>query len=100
MTTITATTATSTASGGVGTGYASLGEKDFLKMLTAELQNQDPTAPVDQKDMLGQMAQFSSLAGINTGNATLEQIADKLDTLIAAQKTSAAASAGSAVQGS
>ena len=36
----------------------------------------------------------------DTPALTLEQIADKLDTLIAAQKTSAAASAGSAVQGS
>ena len=34
------------------------------------------------KEMLAQMAQFSSLAGVSETNATLEQIAEKLDLLI------------------
>ncbi len=92
-TTIAANTATTTRLTGATpsdasatlSGYASLGEKDFLKMLTAELRQQDPTAPVDQKEMIAQMAQFSALAGINTTNATLTGIAAKLDTLIAQQ---------------
>jgi flagellar basal-body rod modification protein FlgD len=33
----------------------------FLKLLVAQLKNQDPTSPMDQKDMLGQMAQFSTV---------------------------------------
>jgi flagellar basal-body rod modification protein FlgD len=64
-------------------GLGALGEQDFLTMLTTELKQQDPTDPVDQKDMLGQMAQFSSLAAQNTGNSTLGDISSKLDTLIA-----------------
>jgi len=33
----------------------------FLKLLVAQLKNQDPSSPMDQKDMLGQMAQFSTV---------------------------------------
>ena len=37
-------------------------QKDmFLQLLVAQLQNQDPTAPMDQKEMLAQMAQFTSV---------------------------------------
>jgi flagellar hook assembly protein FlgD len=44
------------------TGFAALGQGDFLKLMTAQLQQQDPFAPVDNKEMLAQMAQFSALA--------------------------------------
>ncbi len=37
-------------------------EKDmFLKLMIAQLQNQDPTAPMDQKDMMASMTQFSQV---------------------------------------
>ena len=60
----------------------SLGQGDFLRLLTVQMQQQDPFDPVDNKEMLAQMAQFSSLAGVSETNATLEQIAEKLDLLI------------------
>ena len=66
-------------------GFGALGQGDFLKLLTTQLQQQDPFAPVDNTDMLAQMAQFSALAGSSEMNATLSDIANKLDTLIAAQ---------------
>ena len=59
-----------------------LGQADFLRLLTVQMQQQDPFDPVDNKEMLAQMAQFSSLAGVSETNATLEQIAEKLDLLI------------------
>ena len=65
-----------------GRGMGSLGQGDFLRLLTVQMQQQDPLNPVDNKEMLAQMAQFSSLAGVTETNAMLERIADKLDQLI------------------
>ncbi len=64
----------------VSTAAASqtLGQADFLKLMTAQLQNQDPFAPVDNTQMVAQMAQFSSLSGITEMNSTLKAISDKL----------------------
>ena len=59
-------------------GSTSLGQADFLKLMTAQLKNQDPFAPVDNTQMVAQMAQFSSLAGITDMNTTLKAISDKL----------------------
>ncbi len=72
-----------------GRGFDTLGQADFLKLLTVQLQQQDPFEPVDNKEMLAQMAQFSSLAGINDTNAILETISTKLDRLASAQQTAA-----------
>jgi flagellar basal-body rod modification protein FlgD len=66
-------------------GFGALGQGDFLTLMVAHLQQQDPFEPVDNKEMLAQMAQFSSLAGSAETNATLVDIATKLDALIAVQ---------------
>lgn len=55
-----------------------LGQADFLKLMTAQLQNQDPFNPVDNTQMVAQMAQFSSLSGITEMASTLKTIAAKL----------------------
>jgi len=55
-----------------------LGQADFLKLMTAQLQNQDPFSPVDNTQMVAQMAQFSSLSGITDMSTTLKSIAAKL----------------------
>ena len=85
--TVTAPSQASAAGGtapATGRDYSSLGQADFLRLLTVQVQQQDPFDPVDNKEMLAQMAQFSSLAGINDVNATLQQISEKLDVLAAA----------------
>lgn len=67
-------------------GLGALGQGDFLRLLLTQLQQQDPLEPVDNKDMLAQMAQFTALAGSAETNSTLSDISTKLDALIAAQK--------------
>jgi flagellar basal-body rod modification protein FlgD len=47
-----------------------LGENQFLQLLIAQLQNQDPLNPVNNQDFISQLATFSSLeqlTAINTG---------------------------------
>jgi flagellar basal-body rod modification protein FlgD len=73
----TAATSTSTSSK-VGKGMGSMDASDFLKLLTTQMQYQDPTAPVDNKDMLAQMAQFTSLSSTTEMNSTLKAIAIKV----------------------
>ena len=46
-----------------------LGQSDFLKLMTTQLQNQDPFAPMDNGDFIAQMAQFSTVTGIQEINA-------------------------------
>jgi len=67
----------------------SLGQADFLKLLTTQLAQQDPLEPTDNKEMITQMAQFSALATQTKSGATLEDISTKLDRLIAAQEAAA-----------
>jgi flagellar basal-body rod modification protein FlgD len=74
-----------------GGGMQSLGQADFLRLLTTQLTMQDPLAPADNKEMLAQMAQFSALAATTESGATLEDISAKLDRLIAAQEATARA---------
>lgn len=58
----------------------SLGKDDFLKLLVTQMQTQDPLNPMDDKDYVAQLAQFSSLeqltninSGITSMNAALTQ---------------------------
>lgn len=58
----------------------SLGQASFLKLMTAQLKFQDPFKPVENKDMVAQMAQFSQVAGISEMNASLKAIAGSFGT--------------------
>jgi len=66
--------------------FGSLGSGDFIKLMTTQLQQQDPFEPVDNKEMLAQMAQFSSLSATTEMGSTLKSIATKLDAILAAQQ--------------
>ena len=62
-----------------------LGQSDFIRLLTTQLKAQDPTDPVDNKEMIAQMAQFSSLSGIENVNSTLKAISAQLDRVLSTQ---------------
>ncbi len=51
----------------------SMGKEEFLKMLIAQLENQDPLDPMEDKEFISQMAQFSSLEQMQNMNANLEE---------------------------
>jgi flagellar basal-body rod modification protein FlgD len=56
------------------TGSSALGKDDFLKLLMAQLQNQDPTAPTDDSAFVAQLAQFSALEQAQGTNSRLDQL--------------------------
>jgi flagellar basal-body rod modification protein FlgD len=70
---------------GVGSGATSaaiknkvLGQDDFLKMLIAQLQNQDPLNPLQGADFAAQLAQFSSLDQLTQMNTQLGALTSSL----------------------
>lgn len=53
---------------------SSLGKDAFLKILITQLQNQDPTQPMDDKEFISQMAQFSSLEQMQNMTTAMENL--------------------------
>jgi len=51
-----------------------LGEDAFMKLLLAELKNQDPLKPMEDKDFIAELAQFNSLSQLTQMNQALEDL--------------------------
>ncbi|WP_379147683.1 flagellar hook assembly protein FlgD [Paenibacillus sp. sgz500992] len=67
------------------TGSSVLGKDQFLKILMTQLQNQDPTQPMEDKEFIAQMAQFSSveqLMNISTQMTAMSQSLGSVSGLI------------------
>ena len=92
MTTISAlnssqTTGT-TASTSTALSDANASQDRFLKLLVAQLNNQDPMNPMDNAEMTTQMAQINTVTGIQQVNETLKSMAAQFSSLQVMQGTS------------
>src|SRR3989338_717076 len=66
----------------------------FLKLLVTQMKNQDPLNPMDSAQVTSQMAQLSTVTGIDKLNATLQALSDSM---IGNQSLQAASMIGHAV---
>lgn len=56
-----------------------LGQADFLRLMTEQLKNQDPLKPLEGTQMLGQLAQFSTVQGIENMQGALGAVASVME---------------------
>jgi len=85
--------ATGSTSSTAGTSPAAL-QQTFLQLLVTQLQNQDPTNPMDSSQMTSQLAQISTVQGIGQLNSSLSSLSAQLT---ASQTSQSALLIGSSV---
>lgn len=57
-----------------GDAYNDLGMEDFLKLMIAELQNQDPLNPMDNSELVGQISQMREITATDKMTQTLDSV--------------------------
>ena len=87
-------TSSASSSGSSSTTSASDLQTTFLQLLVAQLQNQDPTNPMDSSQMTSQLAQINTVSGIQQLNTSLTSLSTQLS---AGQNAQAALLIGSSV---
>ena len=55
-----------------------LGQSDFLTLMITQFKNQDPFQPMENGEFLGQLAQFSTVSGIDSLNASFAGLTESL----------------------
>jgi flagellar basal-body rod modification protein FlgD len=88
-----ASSASSSSSSSSATSGANL-QSTFLQLLITQMQNQDPTNPMDSSQMTSQLAQIDTVTGISQLNTSLSSLATQLN---AGQTSQAALLIGSSV---
>jgi len=66
------TSSSSSSSSTTTTGSDTIDQAGFLKLLTAQMTMQDPTAPMDSNTMVQQMSQMSEVQGITEMNSSMK----------------------------
>ncbi len=80
MSTISSVSGSSSATSGASTtslSDANAAQDRFLKLLVAQLNNQDPLNPMDNAQMTSQMAQINTVTGINQLNETMKNMSSQ-----------------------
>lgn len=80
LTKSTSGTGTATNSRAAATAQTSgaLGQQDFMTLMLAQLQNQNPLDPMDNTQFLAQLAQFNTVGGIEKVNTTLASLGSQM----------------------
>jgi len=65
---------TSSTQSSSGSSQVLLNQQQFLQLLTAQLQNQDPLNPLSSQDFTTQLAQLSTVSGIQQLNTSIQQL--------------------------
>ncbi len=84
----TATTATPSSGTATTAADTTASQDRFLKLLVAQLNNQDPMNPMDNAQMTSQMAQINTVTGIQQVNETLKGMATQFTSLQVLQGSS------------
>jgi flagellar basal-body rod modification protein FlgD len=64
-----------------------LGQQEFFNLMTTQLKNQDPSKPLDSTQLFSQLAQFSTVAGIQDLQTSFSQLATAMRSNEALQAT-------------
>jgi flagellar basal-body rod modification protein FlgD len=90
-----AASAASTSSGSSAANpLGGLSMNDFLTLMTAQLQNQDPLSPTDSNQFLAQLSELSTVEGISQMNTTMTNLSTSL---LSSQALSSASLVGQSV---
>ena len=87
-TTSTSSTLTSSVNGASSVSSTDASQDRFLKLLVAQLNNQDPMNPMDNAQMTSQMAQINTVTGIQQVNDTLKNMAEQFTAMQVLQGSS------------
>lgn len=69
---------TSTSSSASGIAAPQLNESDFLSLLVAQMQDQDPTQPTDPTQFVSQLASFSEVSGMDSMQTSMGNLASSM----------------------